>query len=60
MIKALLHFANDTPDRELTSVIEVVFKDGNSLWKCRDPKQPGVRTLSFKVGEIAYVQFGVK
>jgi hypothetical protein len=60
MIKARLHFADSTPDRDLAGITEIVFKDGQSVWKHWDEHKVGFKVVKFEVGKIAYVQFGVR
>jgi len=59
MIVAHFHFTDETPDRELV-VMDVAFKNGDSVWKYHDPNRVGFKRVTYKIGQLAYVQFGVK
>lgn len=59
IIRARVAFRNDQPDRELIGVREVKFmENGDSQWVVHHPKDIGLKTWTFKVGEIAYIQMG--
>ena len=61
LAKANLHFADETPDREIKGVREIRFKsNGDSYWTYHDPKGNGLAVTKFKVGQLAYIQIGVE
>ncbi len=59
MVRAELHFRDDTPSIELDNLREVEFNGDKSCWVYLHPTEARFLRIEYEVGRIAFVRLGV-